>query len=127
MDVTRTRRSPLALALLWAPPLALMGVIFVLSAQPDLSSGLGTWDLILRKLAHMTEYGLLVFLLWRPLREHAGDRGGVVAAFVVALAYAATDEWHQVYVHGRHGTPVDVGIDVVGMAIVALTILKRLR
>ena len=38
MDVTRTRRSLLAVALLWAPPLALMAVIFALSAQPDLSS-----------------------------------------------------------------------------------------
>src|SRR3954470_13870906 len=39
----------------YAPPLLLMALIFVLSAQPDLSSGLGVWDLILRKLAHMTE------------------------------------------------------------------------
>ena len=68
MEVTRTRRSPLALALLWAPPLALMGVIFALSAQPDLGTDLGMVDVILRKLAHMIEYGLLLFLLWRPLR-----------------------------------------------------------
>ena len=39
----------------FAPPLALMGLIFFLSAQPDLSSGLGTWDTVLRKLAHMAE------------------------------------------------------------------------
>ena len=37
----------------FAPPLLLMGLIFFLSAQPDLSSGLGTADTILRKLAHM--------------------------------------------------------------------------
>ena len=30
----------------WLPPLALMGLIFFLSAQPNLSSGLGTWDLV---------------------------------------------------------------------------------
>jgi VanZ family protein len=128
MDVTRTRRSPLAIALLWAPPLALMAVIFALSAQPDLSSGLGTMDLILRKAAHMAEYGLLLFLLWRPLRELIpGPRAAVGAAFAVALLYAASDEWHQSFVEGRHGTPVDVLIDSVGMAVAAALILRRSR
>ena len=37
---------------LWLPPVALMALIFFLSAQPDLSSGLGTWDLVLRKIVH---------------------------------------------------------------------------
>ena len=126
MEVTRTRRSPLALALLWVPPLALMALIFTLSAQPDLSSGLGTLDLILRKLAHMAEYGLLLFLLWRPLRELLAERAAVGAAFAIALLYAASDEWHQSFVEGRHGTPVDVGIDAVGMAIASFLILRRL-
>ncbi|MTD43399.1 VanZ family protein [Conexibacter sp. W3-3-2] len=94
-----------------APPLALMGLIFFLSAQEDLSSGLGTADLILRKLAHMTEYGLL-FLLWlralgRPWRPGA--------AALVTVLYAASDEWHQSFVTGRHGTPVDVLIDATGV------------
>jgi VanZ family protein len=125
MEVTRNPRSALALLALWAPPIALMAVIFALSAQPDLSSGLGTLDTILRKLAHMTEYGLLTFLLWRPLREHFGDRTAVGVALAVALAYAGTDEWHQTHVEGRHGTPVDVLIDAVGMTAVALALLRR--
>ena len=125
MEVTRTRRSPLALALLWAPPLALMGVIFVLSAQPNLSTDLGIVDVILRKLAHMIEYGLLLFLLWRPLREVAAEPRALAAAFAVSLLYAASDEWHQSFVDGRHGTPVDVGIDAVGMTVAALLIRKR--
>jgi VanZ family protein len=125
MEVTRTRRSPLAIALLWAPPIALMAVIFALSAQPDLSTDLGTVDLILRKLAHMTEYALLLFLLWRPLREIGSDRSALVAAFAIALLYAASDEWHQSFVDGRHATPVDVVIDAVGMAVAAALIWKR--
>src|SRR5918992_2928155 len=71
----------------FGPPLALMGLIFFFSAQPDLGTGLGFWDLVLRKLAHMAEYGLL-FLLW--LRALGTDRGLCAAA--VTLAYAATDE-----------------------------------
>jgi VanZ family protein len=106
-------RLPRTLSLL-APPLALMALIYALSAQPDLSSGLGDIDLALRKLAHMTEYGLLWWLWHRAL----GYRGAVVAA-AIAIGYAATDELHQTSVEGRHGTPVDVLIDAVGVAIAA--------
>ena len=125
MGVTRTRRTLLGALGLWAPPLALMAAIFALSAQPDLSSGLGTADLILRKIAHMAEYGLLVFLWWRALRTLVAERAAVAAAFAVSLAYAATDEWHQSFVEGRHGTPVDVAIDAVGMAAVTWLLVRR--
>ncbi len=127
MEVTRTRRSPLVLLSLWVPPLALMGVIFALSAQPDLNSGLGTLDTILRKLAHMAEYGLLLFLWWRPLRELVSTRAAVAVAGAVTLLYSISDEWHQSFVEGRHGTPVDVAIDAVGMAVAAALISPRDR
>jgi VanZ family protein len=102
----------------WAPPLLLMAVIFLFSAQPDLNSGLGTIDLIGRKIVHATEYGLLTFLWWRALRTEA-------VAFALAIAYAATDEFHQHFVHGRHGTPVDVLIDATGAAIAVFLIRRR--
>jgi hypothetical protein len=127
MEVTRTPRTPLRELGLWAPPVVLMGVIFFLSAQPDLSSGLGAWDLILRKAAHMTEYGLLVLLWWRALRERVPARLAVGLAVAIAIAYSGTDEYHQTFIHGRHGTPVDVAIDSVGMAAVALLLLRRER
>jgi VanZ family protein len=97
------------------PPLALMGLIFYLSAQPRLGTDLGTLDLMLRKAAHMTEYGLLWFLL---LRAFGYERPWL--AFGIAFAYACSDEFHQTFVDGRHGTPVDVGIDTAGMAVAAL-------
>jgi VanZ family protein len=103
----------------FAPPLALMALTFFLSAQPNLSTGLGTWDLVLRKGAHMTEYGLLWFLWWRALRY-----GPKAPAVVIAMAYAATDEYHQTFVTGRHGSPVDWLIDGIGVAI-AIAIVTR--
>jgi VanZ family protein len=107
----------------YAPPLALMALIFLFSAQPDLNSGLGVVDLVGRKLLHMTEYGLL-WLLWQ--RALGGDRPFAAAA--ITLVYAATDEYHQTFVEGRHGTPVDVGIDAVGVAVAAwLTALRASR
>ena len=128
MDVTPTRARLLSRLDPWAPPLVLMVVIFVLSAQPDLSTGLGTWDLIGRKLVHVAEYALLCFLWWRATREVLRDRRAAVAlAFCAALAYAGTDEFHQTFVHGRHGTPVDIAIDMVGMALACVLILRRER
>ena len=96
----------------FGPPIALMAAIYVLSAQPDLNSGLGTIDTIGRKLIHMTEYGLLWFLLLRAL----GYRRPLLAA-AIAVAYSVTDELHQTTVEGRHGSPVDVLIDATGIAI----------
>jgi VanZ family protein len=125
MAVTPTRVRILSRLDPWAPPLALMVVIFVLSAQPDLSTGLGVWDLIGRKVVHTLEYGLLCFLWWRALRTVLSVRAALVVAFCVSLAYAGTDEFHQTFVHGRHGSPVDVGIDAVGMVAACALIVRR--
>ena len=108
----------------WLPPFVLMAVIFALSAQPDLNSGLGVVDLIGRKIVHMSEYALLCFLWWRALRTVVPPRRAIALAFLVAVAYACTDELHQRSVQGRHGTPVDVAIDSVGAGAAALAIRR---
>jgi VanZ family protein len=100
----------------YAPPLALMGLIYFLSAQPDLNSGLGVVDEVGRKLVHMIEYGLLWWLWCRAFRFRM--RGAVIAASIT-LAFAATDEFHQTFVHGRNGSPTDWAIDAAGVAIAA--------
>jgi VanZ family protein len=105
---------------LWLPPVALMAVIFVLSSQPDLTSGLGTFDHIGRKVVHFAEYALLCFLLWRPLATLVDPRRAAIVALLVASAYAATDEWHQTFVEGRSGTPFDWLIDTAGASLAAL-------
>ena len=106
----------------FAPPLALMGVIFALSAQPDLGTDLGVVDLVGRKLVHMLEYGLLWLLWHRALGwRHAW------AAAAIAIGYAATDELHQTFVDGRQGTPRDVAIDALGVTLAALAFHFRTR
>jgi VanZ family protein len=109
----------------WAPPIALMALIFVLSAQPDLNSGLGTIDLIGRKLVHASEYALLTFLWWRALKTITTPRAALALSLAIAIGYAATDEFHQGYVNGRHASPVDVLIDAAGAAIAAALIARR--
>jgi VanZ family protein len=110
---------------LWLPPVALMGLIFFLSAQPDLSSGLGAWDILLRKLAHASVYAALTVLWWRALRETSPGHRPLAAAWLIAIAYSATDEWHQTFVAGRHGSPLDVLIDAGGASAAALWALRR--
>ena len=104
-----------------------MAVIFVLSAQPDLNSGLGVIDLVGRKLVHMSEYALLCLLWWRPLRTVVPRGHALAMAFAIAVAYACTDELHQTFVQGRHGSPVDVVIDASGAALATLAIRRRTR
>jgi VanZ family protein len=98
---------------LWA------ALIFALSSIPSLSSGLGTWDLILRKCAHVTEYAIFGLLLARALQREA-------PVFALAVLYAVSDELHQSFVRGRHAAPLDVAIDTVGVAL-GLILWRRAR
>lgn len=106
----------------YGPPVVLMAIIFALSAQPDLNSGLGTWDTVLRKIAHMTEFGLLWWLWWRAL-----GFGHPAPAVLVTLAYAASDEIHQSFVDGRHGSPWDFAIDALGVGLAGLAVVLWAR
>ena len=93
---------------LWLPVVAWAGLIFALSSIPDLGTGLGGWDLVLRKLAHAAEYAVLGALLVR-----ATQRAGL--AVTLGVVYAVSDELHHALVPGRQGSPVDVAIDAVGV------------
>src|SRR5437763_16514413 len=108
----------------WLPPLVLMGMIFVLSAQPNLNSGLGWIDHVGRKVVHASEYGLLCFLWWRALRGVADTRRALAGAFGICVAYAVSDELHQRFVSGRHSSWVDVMIDSLGAALAVLLVVR---
>ncbi len=106
----------------FAPPVVVMVVIFALSAQPDLDSGFGAWDLPLRKLAHMGIFAILWLTVARAL-----DWRRPVVTTLFTLLYAVSDEVHQHFVEGRAGTPVDVGIDAVGVLAGVLAFRRTAR
>jgi VanZ family protein len=93
---------------LWLPVVAWAGLIFTLSSIPDLGTGLGGWDLVLRKIAHAAEYAVLGALLLRAV-------GRPWVAFAAGTLYAISDEIHQSFVPGRLGSPLDVALDAVGV------------
>ena len=123
----------------WLPVIAWFGVIFVastdlMSAQhtsrflapflrwlnPDITlETIRAVQFAVRKAAHVTEYAILSFLLFRALQS--GTRRMIwrnaAIAFVTAAAYAALDEYHQSFVASRTGSPLDVLIDASGAAL----------
>ncbi len=97
-------------ARLWLPVVAWAAVIFAFSSVPDLGTGLGGWDLVLRKIAHAAEYAVLGALLVRAT-------GRARLAVALGTLYAISDEVHQSFVPGRVGSPLDVALDAVGVVV----------
>ena len=95
-------------------------LIFAFSSIPSLGTGLGTWDLALRKIAHATEFAILAALLVRAVAD-------LRWAVAIGIAYAISDEIHQTFVPGREGSPFDVLVDSVGVAVGALLASRRWR
>ncbi len=102
----------------WGPVVAWAALIFVLSSISGLGTGLGVWDLVLRKIAHATEFAIFALLLVRASRRPGW-------AVLGGIAYAISDELHQAFVPGRHGAPLDVVIDSVGVVIGAFLAKRR--
>jgi len=103
----------------WLPVIVWAAVIFTLSSIPHLGTGLGTWDTVLRKGAHVTEYAIFGLLLLRAV-------GRELPAFLIGVAYAITDEVHQHFVQGRHASPIDVAIDSAGI-LLGIVVLARVE
>jgi VanZ family protein len=133
---------PLAV-LWWVICLARAALVFYLSTQAfsshfserllaraldllQLRVSWGTFRLfhsLLRGLAHVTEYAIFALLLyglpgeknqglWRPRRA--------IFCIVVATVYSLTDEFHQLFVPGRHASLLDCGLDTIGAALAML-------
>jgi len=111
----------------WLAVISWCTVIFYFSAQPNLKSEFQPfWDLILRKGAHMAEYFVLTFLLFRALSPYKlSFRNCCMFSIFCSLAYSISDEFHQSFVGGRVASPIDVGVDSLGM--IGFIILKLLE
>jgi VanZ family protein len=72
--------------------------------------------ILVRKIGHVTEYGVLA-LLWRRAFVRSGvlrPAAGGWAALAVSVACAAVDETHQAFVASRTGSAADVLLDALG-------------
>lgn len=111
----------------WLPALVWMAVIFSFSQQPTLKASAIDWqDFIIRKAAHVTEYFILTWLYLWPLRRtrNLNHKSALILACLMALFYAATDEFHQTRILGREGRVRDVGIDSIGILLTVFAFRK---
>lgn len=136
----------------WLPLVVWMVVIFSASADaqstqhtsrflepflrwiyPNISlEAIDTVRWVARKTAHLTEYALLAWLVWRALRRPTRHDSRpwawrpAAVALAIAVFYAATDEFHQTFVPNRTGSWPDVGIDTAG-ALIGLALVRFLH
>ena len=129
----------------WLPVFLWAGLIFYLSAQPGLKSGMPwPYDFILRKGAHITEFAVLFLLLLRAFNNYSnqpssaplsGASEGLFSlkenkkvlfwAFCLTILYAISDEFHQSFVVQRVASLSDVAIDSFGVLLVTWWHVKR--
>lgn len=109
----------------WLPALLMMLVIFLMSARSASELPSFDWaDRVVKKGGHMVGYALLALLYWRAFDLNREKRG---IAWLLAVLYAITDEFHQSFVPGRHPSIWDVLIFDNFGALISLWIATRYR
>ena len=125
------------------PSFLLMIIIFGFSNQTGSeSSGLSTqivlWiqnhlhitisEFLIRKVAHMSEYAILsLTFIYGFYKSEFPTNKIYLFSFICSFLYACTDEFHQLFIGGRAGSPIDVMIDTTGafLMILFIFILKK--
>ena len=69
----------------------------------------------IRKIAHITEYLILGFLIFNLLKQYSVTN--IYYAIGLSILYSCTDEFHQLFINGRSGSIRDVLIDSIGILI----------
>ena len=102
----------------WVPAVATMALIFWFSSQPADELPVFSWaDMIIKKAGHVIGYAILAYCYWHALGRQDDGRW---LAWLLAIIYAVTDEYHQSFTGGRHPSVWDVVIfDNIG-ALLAL-------
>jgi VanZ family protein len=122
--IRNRNRSQRALALPLLPAVLWMGVIFTLSAQHHIPKTLGVSIEFTAVAGHLFIYSVLAALLYAGLPRELGRTRRVALAFVIAVAYGASDEFHQSFVPGRDASLGDLLVDASAAA-GTLTALAR--
>lgn len=110
----------------WFPAFLIMVVIFLFSSRPseDLPHFF-RWDYFVKKSAHAVGYGLLSLSY---LHLFKWEKKYYPLAWLLAVFYSATDEFHQSFVPGRHAAITDVLVfDNLGamVAVMAYYLYRR--
>ncbi len=112
----------------FVPLIFWMALIFILSSRSTLiviESEPG--EKAFYKTAHIAAYAILAWFWWRALAPQRQTIWPVLlTAFILTLLYGISDEIHQLFVPGRHGSVADVLFDASG-ALLMILLLRRFR
>lgn len=115
----KTKKRYFKLITNWLPVVLWAAVIFYFSSLKQIKvSDFLFWDFLPKKIAHVAEYAILYALIYRATNKN------FIIAYILTVLFAATDEFHQTFVPGRTGTPLDLGFDSSGANISAYLIWK---
>lgn len=78
---------------------------------------LNTLTFVIRKIAHMCEYAILLLLIYYGLHKTIKYQYKLLISLIISFLYACSDEFHQIFIPGRSGQFKDVIIDTIGMII----------
>jgi VanZ family protein len=112
----------------WSPALLIMAAIFFASSTPSTNlPSFGLMDTLIKKCGHLAGYFLLTLTYLRGINTH--PKKAAMIALGLIVIWAASDEFHQSFVVGRHPSLVDVVIDMIGacVAVWAVQIHASLR
>lgn len=99
----------------WFPLVLYCCLIFYLSSQKGPAKF--EWPILyLDKVFHFIEYSILGFLWSVGWGEDRGSLQGWLLGALFIGVFAATDEWHQLFVPGRECDPWDWVADLLGGA-----------
>jgi len=112
----------------WLPVIVWAIVIFAFSSFPTgQASGIDWQDFIVKKTAHIVEYGILTLLLYRALKQSGIEKkDAALYSLTLAVFYAVTDEFHQSFTPGREPTLRDVIFDTIGGILAIYSLWKLL-
>ena len=110
--------------LAWLPVAVLAVGLFWASSQSNLRFEADEFaDTAIRKTGHVLVYAIGTLCLWYALASTTRLRPAWAWAAGLWLAFACSDEFHQVFTKGREPTIRDVLIDAVG--VVAAVVIGR--
>ncbi len=136
----------------WLPPILWMTAITIFST--DIFAGGNTGSLLwtifhrifpnmteeqfqpihflIRKAAHLTEFGILALLLYRAIRSGSVERwrwSWAVYTLAIVIVFALLDEYHQTFTRNRVGSIYDSLTDISGglTALLSLWLWRRMK
>ena len=117
------------IANLWLPVIVWMSVIFAFSSMQVGSASEFYWkDFIVKKTAHLIEYGILATLFYRGLiNSNIEKKKAMWCSVLFAFIYGLTDEFHQSFTPGRGPKFTDVLIDTTGASIFIFGIVANIK